>query len=500
MNCGGVAEGAMMTIGDLELELKLEAEPAALDGLAHAALLADAGLTARHEISTYFDTPDQDLHRAGLSLRVRQIGDRFVQTVKAEGSAAAGLFARPEWERELPTGTPQIDDAAGPLSTLIDAALLRTIAPLFVGDMTRATGRLAYDGGDVEIVLDRGELSGSDRSLAVNEVELELKDGRPQALFDLARALNEIAPLRLGVLSKSERGYRLASGDTPASVKAPAIALKGDVTVAEAFQAVAGACLRHFRLNEDILLRHDGGAEPLHQARVALRLLRSALSIFKPALSDARFDHFRNEFRWLAATLGDARDLDVLLATLEGPDVAALLPARAQAYADVHAALASIRARRLMIDLSEWLAIGGWRTQDIDLPVRDRPAELFAAATLQKLRRRLKREGRHLADLGDEARHEVRILAKKLRYASEFFVSLFPGKKPERRARNFLKALEALQTHLGDLNDLAHAPTVYARWGIDLAQEDSSPKRRAKLLRKAEEAHEILCDAKPFWR
>ncbi|WP_420139579.1 CHAD domain-containing protein [Sphingomonas sp.] len=488
-----------MTTGDLELELKLEAEPAALDGLAHAALLADAGLTARHEISTYFDTPDQDLHRAGLSLRVRQIGDRFVQTVKAEGSAAAGLFARPEWERELPTGTPQIDDAAGPLSTLIDAALLRTIAPLFVGDMTRATGRLAYDGGDVEIVLDRGKLSGSGRTLAVNEVELELKDGRAQALFDLARALNEIAPLRLGVLSKSERGYRLASGDLPASVKAPPIALTGEVTVAEAFQAVTGACLRHFRLNEDILLRHDG-AEPLHQARVALRRLRSALSIFKPALSDARFDHFRDELRWLAATLGDARDLDVLLARQDGRDVGALLPARAQAYAEVHAALASIRTRTLMIDMSEWLAIGGWRMQETRHPVRDRPAESFAAATLQKLRRRLKREGRDLAKLNDEARHEVRILAKKLRYASEFFASLFPGKKPERRARNFLKALEALQTHLGDLNDLVHAPIVYARWGIDLAQDDSSPKRRAKLLRRAKEAHEILCDVKPFWR
>ena len=153
-----------------------------------------------------------------------------------------------------------------------------------------------------------------------------------------------------------------------------------------------------------------------------------------------------------------------------------------------------------MIDFSEWLAIGRWRTDPVDPAIRDRPAEIFAAATLQKLRRRLKREGHGLADLGDEARHEVRILAKKLRYASEFFVGLFPGKKPERRARAFLKALEALQTHLGDLNDLAHAPSVYARWNIDVAPVECSPKRRRKLLRKAAEAHEILCDTKPFWR
>lgn len=485
--------------GDLELELKLEAEPAALDGLAHAALLADAGLKDRHEISTYFDTPDRDLHRAGLSLRVRQIGDRYVQTVKAEGVVAAGLFARPEWERTLADGTPQIDDAAGPLSTLVDATVLHGIAPLFVGEVTRATGRLAYDGGDVEIVLDRGAIIGSGRTLVVNEVELELKDGRPEALFALAQALNAIVPLRLGVLSKSERGYRLASGDPPTSVKAQPIILKPDMTVATAFQAVAGACLRHFRLNEDILLSDDGDGEPLHQARVALRRLRSALSIFKPALADDRFDHFRSEFRWLAATLGDARDLDVLLAR-RLPYQAVLLPAREQAYAEVRALLASARARALMIDFSEWLAIGAWRTQPADPALPHANAERFAVRKLQKLRRRLKRRGQKLQTLGDHERHEVRILAKQMRYASGFFVSLFAGKKARRRGEVFLAALEKLQKHLGDLNDLAHGPLVLARLGIEPEAAEDTAEQRKRLLRKAAKAHAAFAETKPFWR
>lgn len=484
---------------DLEVELKLEADPADLDRLADAAVLRDAALVAKSQVATYFDTPAQALRTAGLSLRIRRTGERRVQTVKAGGSAAAGLFARPEWEREVAGDTPELDAAGGPIASLIPPAALSAIAPAFTMAVTRRTGLVRHAGALIEVVLDAGTITAANREAPIGEAELELKEGEPAALFALARALAAVAPLRLGVRAKSERGYALMDERAPRAIKAGALELAADATAAEAFAAIAGACIRQFRLNEAILLtRREPDA--LHQARVALRRLRSALSIFKPMLADERLEVMRGELRWLAATLGDARDLDVLAPRVEAALRPALEAARAGAYEAVEAALHSARARGLMLDLSEWIAIGRWRVAPCEPELCDQPASRFAAETLDRLRRRMRKRGRDLEKLSDEARHEVRILAKKLRYASEFFAGLFTGKAQVRRARRFLAALEDLQKHLGELNDIAHGPTVLARLGIDAGAAAPSIDRRTLLIQRAADAQDALIDSKRFWR
>jgi CHAD domain-containing protein len=186
---------------------------------------------------------------------------------------------------------------------------------------------------------------------------------------------------------------------------------------------------------------------------VALRRLRSALSTFKGVVRDDRYDQIRAELRWIAAELGHARNLDVLLERVSYKDAAKpLRAARKKAYAAVQTALASDRARASMLDLSEWTAIGTWSWSAAGTEARAQPIEQFAASALEKHRRRLKRLGRELDEVGDEERHEARIEGKKLRYATEFFASLFRGKKATRRYRAFYDALEELQAHLGDLD------------------------------------------------
>jgi triphosphatase len=86
---------------DMEIELKLEATSVDLDMLAAAPLLAGVSIEEKRQVSTYFDAPGLPLRAAGFSLRIRRIGDRHVQTVKAESVTSAGLFARPEWERDV---------------------------------------------------------------------------------------------------------------------------------------------------------------------------------------------------------------------------------------------------------------------------------------------------------------------------------------------------------------------------------------------------------------
>ncbi|MEX2693612.1 CHAD domain-containing protein [Rhizobium mongolense] len=79
-----------------------------------------------------------------------------------------------------------------------------------------------------------------------------------------------------------------------------------------AFQAISFSCVRHFRLNEE-LLRSKGNPEALHQMRVALRRLRSAFSLFKAIIPGGEPRRLKEELRWLAVVLGEARNVDVLL-------------------------------------------------------------------------------------------------------------------------------------------------------------------------------------------
>ena len=108
--------------------------------------------------------------------------------------------------------------------------------------------------------------------------------------------------------------------------------------------------------------------------------------------------------------------------------------------------------------------------------------------------------GNNLIDADDETRHEVRIAAKKLRYAAEFFGSLYTGGKACRQHRRFLDAIETLQDLLGELNDMVTGPDVLAKLGIDATLPHSGKRRRKRLLEMAEEAHDALMKAKRFWR
>jgi triphosphatase len=236
----------------------------------------------------------------------------------------------------------------------------------------------------------------------------------------------------------------------------------------------------------------------LHQARVALRRLRSALSIFKPIVADDRFAHLANELKWLAGSLGAARDVDVLRQRVGDASHPALLAAHEDAYTTALAALDSKRTRDLMIDVVEWTALGTWRTQPLDPESAQAPAVAFASEVLRKLRRRINRRGRDLDHLDDEARHQVRITAKKLRYATGFFQSLYPDKRSRRRFKAFTKHLEALQDHLGILNDLATAPALLDRFGLD--HETALPvAEREPILSDATDAYERLMGSKRFW-
>lgn len=485
----------------VEVELKLEFTASADAVLRTAEELGEADAAAeRHLVATYFDTPAADLDRAGLSLRIRRDGHSHVQTLKA-GGKAAGLFVRPEWDRPVRGWTPVLDDPGSPFAAMLDPAWLDRIGPAFTTDIHRHRRRFGFGGARIECAIDTGKVDSGAHSDVVSELELELLDGDAAALFALARALDRRTPLRLGVLSKAERGYRMLDlvAGAGTAVRGEPIRLGADTDARGAFAAILTACIRHYRLNEALILRADGD-EPIHQARVALRRLRSAFSLFKPLFGDdADAARLRGELRWLAGELGSVRDIDVLIPRVDAPAQALLRAERARRFAALRAALDLSRARMLPLDLVEWMALGRWRDAEGLQAAQHGPARDFARAVLAKRFRSVRRKGRHLAELDDESRHRVRIEAKKLRYAADFFASCFgEGEAAPRRAA-FVKALARLQDRLGELNDVAMGADLLASLGI-VATLPSEGLSRDKVLRKAAKAFGPLIEMPRFWK
>lgn len=481
-----------------EIELKLELSPVDAERIVASKLFSKNAKVAQL-VSTYFDTSEKVLAKAGFSLRIRRSGDTRIQTIKANGASSAGLFARTEWERPVENDVPVLDYAT-PLPTVLGNAA-GDIIPQFEVRVERHKWIVQEDETTIEVVLDRGEAVAGALSDPICEIELELKLGDPAVLFMLARKIDAIAPVRLGVVTKSERGYRLTDAEQ-VSAKAGPIALTAETSAAEAFQRIIQSGIRQFRLNEALLLANSN-PNALHQARVAVRRMRSAFSIFKPVIGEDGAGP-REELKWLASVLGQARDLDVLLdRSSPGSLHDRIAAARNATYDELFVTLAGDRARVIMLDVAHWVAQGQWAHGNGGELDGSQLARAFAATALARFRRRIKRRGKGLATVDDVTRHEVRKDAKKLRYASEFFASLFSQKREQRRHARFLAALEELQDRLGALNDLATAPEVLKKFGFaddgDAAELLSDASAKEKMLRRAEEAHEALFDTKKFW-
>ncbi|MDQ0470871.1 CYTH and CHAD domain-containing protein [Labrys wisconsinensis] len=457
-----------LPIAGIEVELKLVAPAGILAAIVRAPMLDSLARnrgTVRHLQTTYYDTPDLALRRAGIALRIRRCGRQIVQTLKL-GPGGPGRSRR-EWEMALAEEALDIE-ALLPVVPAEVAAVLRRQAPAPVCStrISRQRRLLDLPGGVVELAFDQGLAQAGERTAPIEEIELELKAGGAGLLYGLAQRLSELGPVRLSTVTKAERGHALL-GDGPL----PAVRTTGSVAGAalstdEAVAAILREDLNHLLANQPVA---EEGRNPdgVHQMRVALRRLRSALALLRPLAPSPALDGLRAEAKWLAGSLGDARNWDVFLAdTL--PRIAAACPLaegfealrlhaeahREAGYAKVRSALADGRAGRFAIALGAWIEQRGWRSavSSEDLAVLAAPLPAFAEPALVRHHRKALRRGHGMKRLSVPARHELRLAVKKLRYQFEFFAPLFAGRK---QARTYARRLGRLQDGLGRYNDLA---------------------------------------------
>ena len=506
-----------------EIELKLELPPGAVARRRSLRAALPPGGRVQRLVSDYFDTEDGALRRRGLVLRVRQAGRRYVQTVKADDGG--GPFDRAEWE--APVTGPEPDLTLLPdHDRLKGLASLGPLRPVVRTAFDRTTWRIERDGAEVELSHDVGEVQGGAAREGFEEIEIELKAGSISGLFAVARDLAGTLPVQIGFRSKAERGFDLLAEPSRGAAKAEKVSLDPEASAGTAFRVVALSCLRQFRLNERAMIG-DRDEEALHQARVAIRRLRSAFSLFRRVVAGPDAEAMKRALRALSGDLGRARNLDVFLKARIGQEAErfpgepgldelrrSVAEKRELAYDRVARRLRSKRFRLFMIDLARFVEDGAWH-RDPDLAMcREQPIGELAAAILDKRWKTVRKRGRHLDRLTAAARHEVRIEAKKLRYASEFFASLAAGKKAKRHHKEFLAALERLQSRLGELNDIAtgHEVARDLAEGVRAASEEpallfaaghisgEADAQEATLVSDAASAHRALRKAEPFWR
>ena len=491
-----------------EVELKFELPPGAHADFGKLAPLALARPGHARLFAMYFDTPDCDLAKHGMALRLRRSGRTWKQALKSGASGEGGLHSRDEWEFERPDASIDLAlFAHTPLAKLPDAGNLhRQLREVFRVQVKRTTWELEVAPGTrVEVALDSGEVANASGREPVSEVEIEILEGETPELFDFAGRLVEAAPLRPSSVTKAERGYRLARREKPAPVKSRAPALDAAMSPGEAAQAALAAGLSQLQANEAGALA-TSDPEYLHQMRVATRRLRSALRAFRSVLDPAFVRAADSGLRAIAQETGAARDWDVLATQT--------LPAVLAAYGDegvsrtilARVAVKRRAAREAMRDAlrstsyaRSVLVIARWLAQPQAAAGSSANLAAFASRAVARRHRKLLARARHPARLDAAARHKVRIEAKRVRYIVEGFAPLYP-KKP---VRAYLKALAQIQEDLGEANDAVVA-TAYLQ---DVAMTAAS----VKLARRWLEAHERtaasrlalhferLADARPFW-
>jgi inorganic triphosphatase YgiF len=449
-----------------EIELKLIAPADALAAVrVHPAVTAAARgrMRTRQIVSTYYDTPGRDLAAAGVALRLRRAGARWLQTVKGDGDAAAGVHRRTEFEWRL--STPKLDTAKlartpwrklfarnnGHYRRVFATTVRRSELPLAFADGTRAT-----------LCLDVGEIRAGRRRAALTEIEVELKRGDPSRLFELASALAADLPVRVTHTSKAERGYALAGDTAPSPRRARPVELVPEATPQAALAAIATECVAQVEANAEAMLTHDD-PEYLHQLRVGWRRLRSLLKLTSRIASVESIAPLEQELRWLGSILGPARDCDVfaletlpkIAAQFRGQREIARLRARVarrrrRLTSAAREAIASPRFQRLLLALGAYFATLARAPVPASAPPLARD---WIGPLLQQRHDRLSKRARHIHRIGAADRHRARVAAKKLRYAAEFFAPLFS----EKRAEAYIAALSKLQSVLGRLNDVETA-------------------------------------------
>ena len=496
-----------------EIELKFEVPLETRSAL--EAALRRGSVRAERMQAIYFDTPDERLGSNGASVRLRKEGRHWIQTAKAttadsirrlEHNVPVTLprgMREPALDLSRHVGTPVGEALCRALGNDLTGASQATLTERFRTDVRRVVRTTRVSGANIELSLDTGSIIAGDRSAPVAEFECELKSGKGEALMDLAAQWANRYGLWLSIISKAERGARLVRGETAGPPVKASVAIVGPRPDARTFLlATLESCLAQVLGNASEIAGGAGDEEFVHQLRVGLRRLRSALRELNAAGQGAAPGWeavLRSTFQELGRHRDHAIVLPAIRVKLEAAGVATVpapaLAEGARSPADV------VRAALFQRTLLDVLAFTHDRAPaGCGSTSKGRGVRASVAKRLDVLHRCLARDAKHFEDLSAARQHRVRKRLKRLRYLSEFAMPLFSAVNVTR----YLDSWRDAQDALGESNDRCIATDAFRSQAI--TDPTAKPalgwlkSRRRMMVVRCRRALQRASKTKPFWR
>ncbi|HET7794923.1 MAG TPA: CYTH and CHAD domain-containing protein [Rhizobacter sp.] len=486
-----------------ELELKFRLDDAA--SLRWQQMFEAQGARRQRLRARYFDTEDSRLAAAGVALRLRLEGRRWVQTLKATGESTVHRLEHEVAVQAAPGDTPALDlarhagtPALARLQQALGDAAPQALIERFATDVWRASLVIeGADGSRIEAALDLGHVHAGGRQAPIAELELEHLAGPLATLFDRAHDALGAGGLWLSSISKAEQGERLRRGSPSPALEAQAVTWPKQASGAVMLRALLLNTLAQVLPNLSVTAEGQADAEHIHQARVGLRRLRTLLRELATASPgfDTRWDATLGE---AFSALGERRDHEAvaaavrpLLETAGAPKTTWTLPPTADTTA-------AARAPALQQVLLQLLALAHADDSAVSALSAKALTALFAKR-LSRLHRQVRRDGRAFDSLPLARQHRVRRRLKRLRYLSEFAQPLWRGDK----AGAYAEALKPMQDALGQHTDCAVAAEHFRHDALtDPAAQFAAGFLLAHLETTARNAHLALRrmrKLKPFW-
>ncbi|TQV87688.1 CYTH and CHAD domain-containing protein [Aliikangiella coralliicola] len=432
-----------------ELELKLAATPEKINKIRELdfpGAESQSPWQTQRLNNTYFDTENFKLREMAIGMRIRQIGDKYIQTVKSSGKAIGGLHQRNEDEIELQSNELDITQITEPyLQILIEEANEEDgeFKPSFNTNFDRTSCLLTFsDSTKIEVSLDIGQITADEHSVEICEVELELYEGSAEYLFAIGRYLIKELDLTLYNASKARRGYSLCEKLPPDYYRMQVTELSQGIESELAFEQICFSALKHWQYYELFLNKENAHSAVLEMYR-ALIYLHHMYMVFGGLIPRQATLDLRNNWGWLAEAMRPivdaAKHKRYLMRYLKQKADWDLVEEQQkkiesevkQAIEEFKSLLATPRYNLMMLNMSQWLYFKEWRDfipekeqDNLKTPIID-----FARKQLEHMLKELKR------DLGPKVElspREYFKLIAKIRRALDtglFFGGLFDSQK-----------------------------------------------------------------------
>lgn len=501
-----------------EFELKFEIPVQSLPKITAAVHAKKAQLQTLQ--ACYFDTKDGALAKHGLVLRLRKEGNDWVQTAKGLTSDSLERL-----EHNVKIGSPQsnlikskapsakaasnkqsspmpdidlsrhADEKIGRL--IIDAlnikhsGLYPALIPMYETDVQRLKFTVKHAGSIIEIALDQGMVLSGARSAALCELEIELKQGKPEHVVDLARTWCATYGLWLNTISKSMKGQRLQRQLLFGQLSDENNQLRPNANSQQLVKAVFKSCLNQILANASEIGYGSQHADHIHQLRVGIRRLRTAmheLNVLVDSIDPAWEVPLIHAFRILGQYRDNEhliRELQPQIATKGGPniknhykdanisdsnalDISSMIRSK-----DFQSALLSLIGYTHSNYLSHSDSSVIVNTTDIETyegsaKYKHKKVKKILAKRFDHLNAQIVKEGKKFSTLNVTQQHSVRKHFKRLRYLAEFSNPLFSSSPTiKKRVSIFIAALKPVQDALGLYNDELTALQAYRKLAVN---------------------------------